>query len=119
MRDAGSFVDRIDGPLILAARSPQRQGPSPGLIRRVDHYMVDLESALENLEITRYEFLDSEVEVHTDVAPVYCVARNWLNTPGGEKTILVRVLDVRGLGADGWIQMGSDICVFPDTPDPD
>ncbi len=95
------------------------QIPSTSLIRGVDRYMVDLESALENLEVTRYEFLDFEVDVHTDVALVYYVARDWLNTPDGEKTILVRALDVYGLEVDGWIQIGSNICVVPDAPDPD
>ncbi|MFB3051497.1 MAG: hypothetical protein ACE1Z0_05875, partial [Acidimicrobiia bacterium] len=89
--------------------------PSTSLIRGVDRYMVDLESALENLSVTRYEFLDFEVDVHTDIALVYYVARDWLDTPEGEKTILVRALDVYGLQSDGWIQIGSNICVVPDT----
>jgi ketosteroid isomerase-like protein len=92
------------------------QIPSTSLIRGVDRYMVDLEAALENLSVARYEFLDFEVEVHTDVALVYYVARDWLDTPEGEKTILVRALDVYGLQPDGWIQIGSNICVVPDTP---
>jgi hypothetical protein len=90
------------------------QIPSTTLIRGVDRYMVDLEAALENLEVTRYEFLDFEVDVHTDVALVYYVARDWLNTPEGEKTILVRALDVYGLQPDGWTQIGSNICLVPD-----
>ena len=95
------------------------QIPSTSLIRGVDRYMVDLESALENLSVTRYEFLDFEVDVHTDIALVYYVARDWLDTPEGEKTILVRALDVYGLQSDGWIQIGSNICVVPDTPTSD
>ena len=91
------------------------QIPSTSLIRGVDSYLVDLETALENLEVTRYEFLEFEVDVHTDVALVYYVARDWLNTPEGEKTILVRALDVYGLESDGWIQIGSNICLVPDT----
>jgi hypothetical protein len=90
------------------------QIPSTTLIRGVDRYMVDLEVALENLEVTRYEFLEFEVDVHTDVALVYYVARDWLSTPEGEKTILVRALDVYGLQQDGWIQIGSNICLVPD-----
>jgi ketosteroid isomerase-like protein len=90
------------------------QIPSTTLIRGVDRYMIDLEAALENLEVIRYEFLDFEVDVHTDVALVYYVARDWLNTPDGEKTILVRALDVYGLQTDGWIQIGSNICLVPD-----
>jgi hypothetical protein len=81
--------------------------------------MVDLEAALKNLEVTRYEFLDFEVDVHTDVALVYYVARDWLRTPDGEKTILVRALDVYGLQSDGWIQIGSNICLVPDDSVPD
>ncbi len=91
------------------------QIPSTALIRGVDRYMVDLESALENLAVTRYEFLDFEVDVHDDVALVYYVARDWLDTEDGEKTILVRALDVYELQPDGWIQIGSNICVLPDT----
>jgi hypothetical protein len=37
-----------------------------------------------------------------------------VNTPDGEKTILVRALDVYGLRTDGWIQIGSNICLVPD-----
>ena len=92
------------------------QIPSTSLVRGVDSYMVDLETALENLKVTRYEFLEFEVDVHTDVALVYYVARDWLNTPDGETTILVRALDVYGLEPDGWIQIGSNICLVPDTP---
>jgi hypothetical protein len=95
------------------------QIPSTTLIRGVDRYMVDLESALENLTVTRYEFLDFEVDIHDDVALVYYVARDWLDTEDGEKTILVRALDVYGLRQDGWIQIGSNICVLPDTILPD
>jgi hypothetical protein len=91
------------------------QIPSTTLIRGVDDYMVHLETALQNVAVTRYEFLDFEVDVHTDVALVYYVARDWLNTPDGEETILVRALDVYGLEADGWIQIGSNICLVPDT----
>ena len=77
--------------------------------------MVDLETALQNVAVTRYEFLDFEVDVRGDVALVYYVARDWLNTPEGETTILVRALDVYGLQGDGWIQIGSNICLVPDT----
>jgi ketosteroid isomerase-like protein len=94
------------------------QIPSTELIRGVDSYMVDLEAALQNLEVTRYEFLDFEVDVRGRTALVYYVARDWLNTPDGEKTILVRALDVYESGSDGWIQIGSNICLVPDTPSP-
>lgn len=94
------------------------QIPSASLIRGVDDYMVDLETALENVAVTRYEFLDFEVDVHGDVALVYYVARDWLSTPEGEKTILVRALDVYGLKDDGWIQIGSNICLVPDIATP-
>jgi ketosteroid isomerase-like protein len=93
------------------------QIPSTTLIRGVDDYMVDLETALQNVAVTRYEFLDFEVDVRGDVALVYYVARDWLNTPQGETTILVRALDVYGLEDEGWIQIGSNICLVPDTTD--
>ena len=92
------------------------QIPSTSLIRGVDHYMIDLETALENLNVTRYEFLEFEVDVHDDIALVYYVAKDWLDTPNGEKTILVRALDVYKLKSEGWIQIGSNICVLPDAP---
>lgn len=94
------------------------QIPSTTLIRGVDDYMVDLETALQNVAVTRYEFLDFEVDVHSDVALVYYVARDWLSSPEGETTILVRALDVYGLKDGGWIQIGSNICLVPDTPTP-
>ena len=92
------------------------QIPSTTLIRGVEDYMVDLETALENVAVTRDEFLDFEVDVHGDVALVYYVARDWLSTPEGESTILVRALDVYERANDGWIQIGSNICVLPDPP---
>jgi ketosteroid isomerase-like protein len=91
------------------------QIPSTHLIRGVDAYMIDLEAALQNLEVTRYEFLDFEVDVRGDTALVYYVARDWLNTPDGGRTILVRALDAYALESDGWIQIGSNICLVPDT----
>ena len=57
------------------------QIPSTTLIRGVDRYMVDLETALQNLKVTRYEFLEFEVDVHDDIALVYYIARDWLDTP--------------------------------------
>ncbi|MGI9647478.1 MAG: YybH family protein [Acidimicrobiia bacterium] len=92
------------------------QIPSTGLIRGVDSYMVDLDTALQNLEVTRYEFLEFEVDIHGEVALVFYVARDWLSTPDGEKTILVRALDVYAMQDDGWIQIGSNICLVPDQP---
>ena len=93
------------------------QIPSTALIRGVDDYMVDLETALENVAVTRYEFLDFEVDLHGDVALAYYVARDWLATPEGETTILVRALDVYERRHDGWIQIGSNICLIPDSQD--
>jgi ketosteroid isomerase-like protein len=92
------------------------QIPSTTLIRGVDRYMVDLETALQNLKVTRYEFLEFEVDVHDDIALVYYIARDWLDTPDGEETALVRALDVYQRRSDGWIQIGSNICVLPDQP---
>jgi ketosteroid isomerase-like protein len=92
------------------------QIPSTTLIRGVDRYMVDLETALQNLKVTRYEFLEFEVDVHDDVALVYYIARDWLDTPDGEETALVRALDVYQRRSEGWIQIGSNICVLPDPP---
>ncbi len=93
------------------------QIPSTTLIRGVDDYMVDLETALQNVAVTRYEFLDFDVDLHGDVALVYYVARDWLATPEGEATILVRALDVYERKHDGWIQIGSNICLVPDPQD--
>ena len=92
------------------------QIPSTTLIRGVDRYMVDLETALQSLKVTRYEFLEFEVDVHDDIALVYYIARDWLDTPDGEETALVRALDVYQRRSDGWIQIGSNICVLPDRP---
>jgi len=93
------------------------QIPSTTLIRGVDDYMADLETALQNVAVTRYEFLDFEVDVHADVALVYYVARDWLDSSEGEATILVRALDVYEQQDDGWIQIGSNICLVPDILD--
>lgn len=93
------------------------QIPSTSLIRGVDDYMVDLETALQNVAVTRYEFIDFEVDLRGDVALVYYLARDWLATPDGETTILVRALDVYERTSPGWIQIGSNICLVPDTID--
>ena len=116
-----AFLAR-DTDTLRAGRTADWRGfqiPSTSLIRGVDSYMVDLEAALENLEVTRYEFLDFEVDVHGKIALVYYVARDWLNTPDGEKTILVRALDVYESRKDGWTQIGSNICLVPDPPSAD
>jgi len=108
-----------DRATLREGRTPDWKGfqiPSTSLIRGVDRYMVDLEAALQNLEVTGYEFVDFEVDVRGSIALVYYIARDWLNTPDGEKTILVRALDVYESTADGWIQIGSNICLVPDTP---
>jgi ketosteroid isomerase-like protein len=93
------------------------QIPSTTLIRGVDDYMVDLETALQNVAVIRYEFLEFEVDLRGDVALVYYVARDWLATPEGESTILVRALDVYERRHDRWIQIGSNICLVPDPQD--
>lgn len=90
---------------------------STRLIEGVDEYMEELEKAMVGLRVSRYEFLDFEVDIRGDIALVYYIARDWID--GDTQTVLVRALDAYERGRDGWIQIGSNICVLADQPQPD
>lgn len=93
---------------------------STRLIRGVDEYMIELARVLGGLKVEKYEFLDFEVDVEGDIALVYYVARDYLQTDdtgiGGPvpPTILIRSIDVYRRIDGNWIQAGSNICAIAD-----
>jgi hypothetical protein len=118
-------VESLFDAFLLGDRSTLRAGRLSGwtgfqiqsthLINGVDEYMSELEKALSNLHVERYEFLDFDVEVLDDVALVFYVARDWL-APGDKRpeTVLIRALDVYRRIDGEWIQAASNISSIAD-----
>ncbi|MCH7995315.1 MAG: nuclear transport factor 2 family protein [Planctomycetes bacterium] len=87
---------------------------SDHIVRGIDEYMRVADTLIGTLPVTRYELLDTEVQVYGDMAVVYYVSREWLRTDdGGEKTFDLRSVDIYRRGTDGWNQCGSNICFVP------
>lgn len=85
------------------------------LVRGIDEYMKAADQVMESFQGTRYELIETDVEVHGDVAIVFYLAREWLRTDDGlEKTILIRSVDIYRREPAGWNQCGSNICIVPD-----
>ena len=80
------------------------------IVRGLPGYMEAAEDVLRRLRATRYELLDTEVDVQGDRALVWYVARDWLDDGlGGERTVLLRALDVYRREKAGWNQCGSHV----------
>lgn len=90
------------------------QIPSKSIIRGIDEYMAAAHELLASLRAVRYEFLEFDIQVHGELALVYYIARDWLETDTGESTVLIRALDVYICDAGSWNQAGSNICVLQD-----
>jgi ketosteroid isomerase-like protein len=90
------------------------QGPSVKIERGIDAYMVNAEKSLQNFRGVGYELLDTEVQIHGDVAFVYYVARyDYRERDGGEGSIHLRSVDIYRRENAGWNQAGSHIAVVP------
>lgn len=84
------------------------------LVRGIDEYMKAADRVLETIEGRRYQLLDTDVQVHGDVAVVFYLAREWIRTSDGEeKTIMLRSCDIYRRESDGWNQCGSHITLAP------
>ena len=80
------------------------------IVRGLAQYVDAAEEVLKTLKATRYEMLDTEVDVHGDLALVWYLARDWLDDgAGGERPVLLRALDVYRREPAGWNQCGSHV----------
>ena len=88
---------------------------SRSIVRGVDEYMRNADAVLASIQGLRYEMLDTDVQVHDDVAVVFYLAREWIRDKDGvEKTILLRACDVYRRDHGEWNQCGSNIYLMPD-----
>jgi ketosteroid isomerase-like protein len=93
------------------------QHPSARIERGLEDYMKNAELSLRTLRGTGFELLDTEVQIHGDVAIVYYVARYDFEKDGGERgSVPLRSVDIYRRERDGWIQCGSHIGVIPAAP---
>lgn len=90
---------------------------STSLIRGADEYLTELNDVIDQIDVSRYEFLDFDVDVFDDLALVLYCARDYLN-PGPDQglpgTILVRSLDIYRKVDGSWTQIASNICTISD-----
>ncbi len=91
------------------------QGPSVKIERGIDAYMVNAESSLQNLHGVGYELIDTEVQIHGDIAIVYYVARyDYRDREGHEGSAPLRSVDIYRRENGVWNQAGSHITVIPE-----
>jgi ketosteroid isomerase-like protein len=111
-----AYVDR-DRAVIEATHSADWtgfQGPSTRIERGLADYMVNADRSLAAFRGTGYELVDTEVQLHGDVALVYYVARyDYLDAAGKAGSLGLRSLDVYRRQPGGWIQCGSHITPLP------
>lgn len=89
-------------------------GPSTGIERGIDAYMANVDTSLDNFKGVGYELMDSEVQIHGDMAIVYYVARyDYADEDDKGHSIPLRSVDIYRREPDGWIQAGSHIAVIP------
>ncbi len=87
---------------------------SDRIVRGIDEYMSAADKVLATVKAKRYELVETQVDVYGEVAIVFYVAREWLDDgAGGEKTIMLRSVDIYRREGDGWNQAGSNICLIP------
>lgn len=89
-------------------------GPSTKIERGIDDYMVNADRSLDLFDGVGYEIIDTEVQIHGDLALVYYVARYDARTEDGKNISLpLRSLDVYRRQNGDWIQCGSHITPIP------
>lgn len=90
------------------------QGPSTGIERGLDAYMVNAERSLRAFRGTGYELLDAEVSVFGDFAVVFYVGRyDYRDQDGAQGSLPLRSVDLYRREPEGWIQFGSHITPIP------
>jgi ketosteroid isomerase-like protein len=114
-----AYIER-DRERIRATHTPDWigfQGPSVGIERGIDAYMVNADQSLASLRGIHHEIVDHEVRLHGDLALVYYVARYACEDRDGTRHDLpLRSLDVYRREDGSWIQCGSHIAVIAGTP---
>ena len=91
-------------------------GPSTGIERGIDAYMVNADKSLQNFKGIGFQLLDTEIRIFTDVAVVYYVARYDYSDPDGNvHSIPLRSVDIYERRSSGWVQIGSHIAVIPSS----
>lgn len=94
------------------------QGPSIKIERGIDDYMVNAEKSMQHLDGTGYELIDTEVQIHGNLALVYYVARyDYRDAQSNEGSIRLRSIDVYRRENGVWNQCGSHIAPIPATQD--
>jgi len=89
---------------------------SSRIARGIDGYMAAAIATVEAVETLEYELLETEIQIHGDVALLWYVARDVIRPRGGEPTTLfLRALDVYRRTTEGWTQCGSNICLLPSS----
>lgn len=91
-------------------------GPSTAIERGIDAYMVNADKSLENFNGIGFQLFDTEVQIFTDVAVVYYVARyDYSDADNNIHSIPLRSVDIYERRSSGWIQIGSHIAVIPSS----
>lgn len=84
------------------------------LVRGIDDYMKEADGVLATFRATRYEMLDIDIQVYGDMAVVFYLAKDWMPGAGGERSILLRSIDIYRREGRDWNQCGSNICILPE-----
>lgn len=88
-------------------------GPSVGIERGIEAYMLNVDKSLESFAGKSFELLDTELQFYGDVCVVYYVARYDYEEENGElHSLPLRSVDIYRREADDWIQVGSHITVI-------
>jgi len=87
------------------------------MVQGIDGYMALADAALTKTRPKRYELLETDIQVHGDIAIVYYTANYWfLDADDHEVLLPLRSVDVYRREKDGWNQCGSNICRTPQPP---
>ena len=109
---------RKDRDAIRAGHTTDWRGFQVGsrtLVRGIDEYMAATEGVLESATFVDYEILDSDVQVHGDLAIVFYLARDHVRDRAAtERTALIRAVDIYRHEDGHWIQSGSHIVSLPE-----
>lgn len=89
-------------------------GSSVGIERGIEAYVANVEKSLDSFKGKSYELLDTEVQIHGDLALVYYVARyDYEDEDGATHSLPLRSVDIYRRESGDWIQAGSHITVIP------
>jgi ketosteroid isomerase-like protein len=87
---------------------------STGIERGIEAYMANAEKSLQSFKGKSYELLDHEIQISSDLALVFYVARyDYEDADANLHSLPLRCIDIYRRDGDGWIQAGSHITVVP------